>query len=75
MASGGVAGTVGVTFRRTTPPDTPYYSARAKHIVWRPVGAEWHAVAGRWDLFRDVITRVERILTSSALRDTPDVGH
>ena len=52
-------------FRRTEPPESLYYSARAKHIKWTQVGAEWHAMAGRWDLFRDVARRTSRILGSS----------
>lgn len=56
-------------FRRSSPPETPYYSARAKHIVWKQVGTEWHAVAGRWDLYRDVRERTNKALDSTALGD------
>ena len=56
-------------FRRTTPPESPYFSPRAKHIVWRPVGNEWHACAGRWDLFVDVVARCSRILADHTLQD------
>ncbi|MEZ5333599.1 MAG: hypothetical protein R2991_16550 [Thermoanaerobaculia bacterium] len=58
-------------FRRNTPPESPFYSARAKHIVWKPVGGEWHAVAGRWDLHTDVTRRTGQILRDRSLADAP----
>ena len=61
----------GATFRRTTLPATPYFSERARHIVWKAVGTEWHAFAGRWDLFADVMKRTSRILTDPGLSDAP----
>jgi hypothetical protein len=57
-------------FRRTTPPPSVQFSPRAPHIVWKLVGSEWHAVAGRWDLYLDVVRRTRRILSSS-LADMP----
>jgi hypothetical protein len=56
-------------FQRTSPPPTPYYSDRARHIVWKRVGAEWHAVAGRWDLYVDVVRRTRAILADRRLSD------
>jgi hypothetical protein len=58
-------------FRRTTPPESLQYSAKAPHIQWKRVGGEWHAVAGRWDLYLDVVRRTSRVLTSSQLSDAP----
>jgi hypothetical protein len=58
-------------FRRTTPPTSAQYSAKAPHIQWKRVGSEWHAVAGRWDLYVDVVRRTSRVLTSSQLSDAP----
>ncbi|MEQ1502253.1 MAG: hypothetical protein ABMB14_08475 [Myxococcota bacterium] len=56
-------------FRRTTAPPSAQYSARSPHIVWQQVGAEWHAVAGRWDLYLDVVRRTTHILADSSLSD------
>jgi hypothetical protein len=56
-------------FRRTTPPPSPQFSPRAPHIVWKRVGDEWHAVAGRWDLYLDVRRRSSRILGATQLSD------
>jgi hypothetical protein len=58
-------------FRRTTPPPTPQFSPRAPHIVWKAVGSEWHAVAGRWDLYLDVVKRTVRVLSDRGLSDEP----
>jgi hypothetical protein len=58
-------------FRRTTPPTSVQYSSRAPHIQWKRVGSEWHAVAGRWDLYVDVVRRTSRVLSSSQLSDAP----
>lgn len=56
-------------FRRSRPPPSPCYSSAARHIVWKPAGPEWHAVAGRWDLYADIIRRTTRILVDKALSD------
>jgi hypothetical protein len=56
-------------FRRTSPPPSPYFSERARHIVWKRVGDEWHAVAGRWDLYVDVVRRTRAILADRRLSD------
>ena len=58
-------------FRRTTPPESPRFSSKAPHILWKPVGGEWHAVAGRWDLYQDVVKRTTRVLASQQLSDEP----
>jgi hypothetical protein len=56
-------------FRRTTTPPSPQFSPRAPHIVWKRVGNEWHAVAGRWDLYLDIRRRTSRILSTTQLSD------
>jgi hypothetical protein len=56
-------------FRRTTPPPSPQYSAKAPHLLWKRVGDEWHAVAGRWDLYLDVQRRTSRVLSAPQLSD------
>ena len=50
-----------VRFRTRTAPASLYFSERARHIVWKPVSSEWHAFAGRWDLYADVVKRTLRI--------------
>jgi hypothetical protein len=55
-------------FRRTTAPG-PAEPGTAKHIVWKPVGGEWHACAGRWDLHADITRRTRRILSDPGLSD------
>lgn len=56
-------------FRRTTPPPSPQFSPRSPHILWKQSGVEWHAVAGRWDLYLDVVRRSERVLSSRQISD------
>jgi hypothetical protein len=58
-------------FRRTTPPESLQYSPKAPHIQWKRVGSEWHAVAGRWDLYLDVVRRTSRVLGARELSDLP----
>ena len=58
-------------FRRTTPPQSLQFSTKAPHILWKSVGHEWHAVAGRWDLYLDIVKRTRRVLTATELSDEP----
>jgi hypothetical protein len=58
-------------FRRTSTPSTPYYSERSRHILWKPVGAEWHAFAGQWDLYATIVRRTSGILSDRHLSDAP----
>ncbi len=58
-------------FRRTMQPSSPYYSSRAMHITWQPVGQEWHAVTGPFDLYEGVVRRTGDILRDRGLGDTP----
>jgi hypothetical protein len=58
-------------FRRTTQPTSPYYSARATHITWQPVGQEWHAVTGPFDLYEGILRRTNDILRDRTLGDSP----
>jgi hypothetical protein len=39
------------------------------HIVWKQVGREWYAVAGRWDLYLDNLRRSEHVLATRQLSD------
>lgn len=57
-------------FRRTTPSASPYFSERARHITWQPVGGEWHAVAGPFDLYEIVVRRTNDILRDRSLGDS-----
>ncbi len=58
-------------FRRTTQPTSPYYSSRATHITWQPVGQEWHAVTGPFDLYESIVRRTNDILRDRSLGDSP----
>lgn len=58
-------------FRRTTQPTSPYYSPVATHITWQPVGQEWHAVTGPFDLYEGIVRRTNDILRDRSLGDTP----
>lgn len=59
------------SFRRSTAPDGLQFSTTAKHIGWKPVGDEWHAFAGKWDLYADIARRTQRILSDPGLSDVP----
>lgn len=56
-------------FRRTTAPADPAYS-KYSDIVWKQVGAEWHAVVGPWDLYVTIFKRTSSILADTNLTDT-----
>lgn len=58
-------------FRRTIQPTSPYYSTRATHITWQPVGQEWHAVTGPFDLYEGIVRRTNDILRDRSLGDSP----
>ena len=53
-------------FRRQSPPSKPYPS---EHIEWRKTGSEWHAWAGQFDLYVDVLRRRIAIVKDANLRD------
>jgi len=54
-------------FRRTQPPTEPYPVA---HIRWQSVGpSEWHAFAGRIDLYQDILRRRLSIVADPQLTD------
>ncbi|MCB9765635.1 MAG: chitosanase [Alphaproteobacteria bacterium] len=55
-------------FRRTTPPTKPYPVA---HIQWRRTGDEWHAWAGQFDLYADILRRRMGIVRDPQLTDQP----
>lgn len=56
-------------FRRTSAPVDPAYS-KYSDIVWKQVGAEWHAVVGPWDLYTTIVKRTSSILADANLTDT-----
>jgi hypothetical protein len=58
-------------FRRRTAPASAVWSASAPHLTWQPVGGEWHAVTGPFDLYALVVKRTGDILRTAALADTP----
>ncbi len=55
-------------FRRTTPPTKPY---PVSHIEWRKTGDEWHAWAGRFDLYAGITRRRMAIVNDPNLSDEP----
>ena len=56
-------------FRRTAAPTEPYPVA---HIEWRQVGpSEWHAWAGRFNLYTGILKRRMGIVGDPALADVP----
>ena len=55
-------------FRRRTPPTKPY---PVSHIEWRKTGDEWHAWAGVFDLYTNIIRRRMGIVNDPNLNDNP----
>ena len=62
------ASTAPAHFRRTSPPTKPY---PASHIEWRKTGDEWHAWAGVFDLYTNIIRRRMGIVNDPSLNDNP----
>ena len=58
-------------FRRTTAPANPQFTPGSSRILWKPVGAEWHAFAGSFDLYATILRRTSAILRDPSLRDDP----
>ncbi len=56
-------------FRRTQPPIEPY---PVSHIVWKQVGtSEWHAYAGKFELYTNILWRWTGIVEDPKLSDEP----
>lgn len=58
-------------FRRTSAPANPQFTPGSSRILWKPVGAEWHAFAGSFDLYATILRRTSAILRDPSLRDDP----
>jgi hypothetical protein len=56
-------------FRRTAQPASATYASGAPNVLWKQVGAEWHAVAGPWDLYETALGRARKILADPTLPD------
>lgn len=58
-------------YRRTTAPASEVYASGAPNVLWKPVGNEWHAIAGPWDLYTTAVGRTRPILDDPAIPDVP----